>query len=47
MSLAKAIIIAAFILALSHVLHGYLVDFDAIIKCTDPDATCIMNIERD
>jgi len=45
MSTSKAIIIAAVILGISHVVNGYLIDFDTILKCTEPGTICTLHVE--
>ena len=45
MSMQRAIIWAAIILAVSHVVNGYLIDFDTILKCTEPGTICTLHVE--
>jgi len=45
MSIQQSIIIASIILGLSHIMNGYLIDFDTIQKCTEPGTTCNLYVE--
>ena len=47
MTTNNAIIWAAIILAVSHVINGYLIDFDTILKCTEPGTICTLYVEQD
>ena len=45
MTTSKAIIIAAVILGISHIANGYLIDYDTILKCTEPGTICTLHVE--
>ncbi len=45
MTTSKAIIIASVILGLSHITNGYLIDYDTILKCTEPGTICTLHVE--
>ena len=45
MSIQRAIIIASIILGSSHIVNGYLIDFDTILKCTESGTTCTLYVE--